>query len=313
MKIAFFELEEKDRSFVEERLKGHELSFHTEPLKVDQIENFKDVEVISTRSLSKFTKDMLSQIPDLQLIATRTTGTDHIDTSYCQERGITVSNVPGYGKYTVAEHTIALLLCLSRNLYPSIVRTKNGEFSSRGLTGFELHGKTLGVVGVGSIGKAVIRIAKALGMHVIAYTKDEDPQDAENVGYKYVSFETVLGESDVISMHVPYLPATHHMIHRENLSRIRKGAILINTARGAVVSTDAIIEGLESGIFSGVGLDVLENEHELSEKEKKLLAMDQVIVTPHNAFNSHEALRRILSITVRNIVAFVNGKPENVI
>ena len=279
---------------------------------------------------SKIDKQILQRIPGLKLIATRSTGYDHIPIEECKKRGIAVANVPSYGEYTVAEHTFGLILTLSRNIHKAYYRMKFSEdFSYKGLEGFDLRGKTLGVIGAGHIGLHVIKIGRGFGMNVLVTDKNQSSLLEEVLNFRYVELEELLKNSDVISLHLPYMPQTHHLINRSNLKLIKKGAILINTARGGIVETEAIIEGLDRGIFSGVGLDVLEGEQlireekevlteEHSQDELKLLLSnhilmnrEDVVITPHNAFNSREAVQRILETTRQNIEAFLAGKHLN--
>jgi D-lactate dehydrogenase len=295
------------------------------------VKEAKDSDIISVFIYSKIDREVIKRLPKLKLIVTRSTGFDHIDIRECKRRGITVCNVPSYGENTVAEHTFALILALSRNVHKSYVRSLRKDFSTEGLKGFDLKGKTIGVIGAGHIGLHVIRIAKGFGMDVLVYDIKQNSFLAEVLGFKYVSFEKLLRSSDIITLHVPYNRHTHHMINRDNIGIIKKGAILINTSRGGVVSTEALIEGLDKGILSGVGLDVIEGE-ELIKEEKQLLydqknirilanlvrdhillSRDNVVFTPHIAFYSKEALERILEITVENILAFLLDNPKNVV
>lgn len=315
MKIGFFETEDGEINVYKKQFVNEELTFDTEPLDEKNLEKAINLDVLSTRSHSKLTSGILEKIPTLKMIATRTTGFDHIDLQYCKEKNITVSNVPEYGSFTVAEHTIGLMLAVSRNLIPSVERTRRGNFSSAGLKGFELHGKTLGVIGVGSIGKAVIKIAKAFGMNIIALTKSRDPEVARELGFTYAELDELLSQSDVITLHLPYSKDTHHMINKENIRKFKKGSVLINTARGGIVDTEAVLLGIDEKILRGAGLDVIEDEEKLSSNEyyNVLLTRENVIITPHNAFNSKESRDRILNITVKNIIAFVEEKPQNII
>jgi D-lactate dehydrogenase len=267
----------------------------------------------------------------LKLVATRSTGFDHIDLEACKENKIIVSNVPSYGENTVAEHTFALILSLSRNIYKAYTRSLRYDFTIEGLKGFDLKDKTLGVIGAGRIGLHVIRIAKGFGMNVLAYDVNQNDLLAEVLGFEYVSLEELLSKSDVITLHVPYNKFTHHLINKDRVKLIKKGAILINTSRGAVVDTEALIEALNKGILAGAGLDVLEGE-ELIKEEKQLLydqkklevlsnlvrghillSKENVVFTPHIAFYSQEALERILEITVQNILTFSSANPQNVV
>ena len=331
MKIAFFEIKGWEKRILNKALKGHQLKYFTEPLTLKNVGNVRNCEIISVFIYSKINSDILKKLPKLKLIATRSTGFDHIDLKESQKRKITVSNVPFYGENTVAEHTFALILALSRNVHKSYVRTLRGDFTIEGLKGFDLKGKTIGVIGAGRIGLHVIKIAKGFGMEVLAYDINQNKFLAEVLDFEYVCLDELLRKSDIISLHVPATPETHHLINKENIKKIKKGAILINTARGSVVDTEALIEALDKGILAGAGLDVLEGE-ELIKEEKQLLydkkkletlkelvkdhillAKDNVVYTPHIAFYSQEALERILATTTRNILSFIEGAPENVV
>lgn len=258
-------------------------------------------------------------------------GFDHIDVSYCKEKNITVSNVPTYGSYTVAEHTFSLILAITRKLLPAIEKAKKGDFTPTGLEGFDIHGKTLGIIGAGHIGGNVARIGLAFGMTVLVFSRHTD-EELQKQGAKFVDLDTLLGSSDIITLHVPLTKETEHLINLGNIEKIKKGAVLINTARGGLVETQAVLTGLEKGILYGAGLDVLEEECDLREEKELLtaeffktcdlktdllnhvlLTRDDVIITPHNAFNSKEALAQINDTTIDNIKAFLSGTPQNVV
>lgn len=332
MNIAFFEIEEWEVPYIKDKLASHTLTFDPEPFSLEKATGHKDTEILSVFIYSSLTRETIDALPSLKMIVTRSTGTDHIDVSYCKQKNIIVCNVPEYGTHTVAEHTFALLLSLSRKLVPSIERTRRGDFSLEGLRGFDLFGKTIGIIGVGNIGKSVIRIANGFGMDVIAYARHPDVELAHTLRFTYVDLDHLLATSDVVTLHVPYTKETHHMINKENLGRFKKGSILLNTARGGLVETEAILLGLEQGIFAGVGIDVLEEEFGIKEERQLLtknflqehdiktqllnhvlLNKENVIVTPHNAFNSREALQRILEVTVQNISDFVMQNPKNIV
>lgn len=331
MKIAFFEVEKWEKGFLRKKLKGHSLEFYNEPLNSEEIGAAKDADIISVFIYSRIDKEVISRLPGLKMIATRSTGFDHIDLDECKKRKISVCNVPFYGENTVAEHTFALILSLSRNIHKSYMRTLRSDFSIEGLKGFDLKGKTLGVVGAGHIGLHVIRIAKGFGMRVLVYDPNQNSFMAETLGFEYAPLNTVLSDSDIITLHVPYNKNTHHLINRESIKMIKKGAVMINTSRGGIVDTEALIEALDGKILSGAGLDVLEGE-ELIKEEKQLLydpkklqvlgslvkdhillSKDNVVFTPHIAFYSQEASERILETTVQNIEAFLSGVPLNIV
>jgi D-lactate dehydrogenase len=261
---------------------------------------------------------VIAALPDLKFIATLSTGFDHIDLAAAAARGIPVSSVPAYGENTVAEFAFALILALSRKIIAANNRVHNEhKFTTDGLCGFDLAGKTIGVVGTGRIGKHAVRMAKGFDMKIVAYDVYHDDAFAKEMGFEYLSLEDLLKQSDIITIHAPYLPSTHHLINANNVGLIKNGAILVNTARGAIVETAALIAALKNGTLAGAGIDVLEEEAAMKAGDMgidaELIAMPNVIVTPHNAFNTREAFVRILDTTIDNIVAFVNGALTNVV
>ncbi len=260
----------------------------------------------------------IAALPNLKFIATLSTGFDHIDLPAAAGRNIPVSSVPAYGENTVAEFAFALILALSRKIRESNARVRDEKkFTSDGLCGFDLAGKTLGVVGTGRIGKHAVRMGKGFGMNIVAYDVYHDDAFAKEMEFPYVPLDELLARSDVITIHTPYLPSTHHLINAQNIGKVKKGAYLVNTARGAIVETAAVIGVLKSGQLGGAGLDVLEEEAEMKEGnmglDRDLVMMPNVIVTPHNAFNTKEAFYRILDTTIDNIVAYANGAPINIV
>ena len=290
-----------------------------------------DAQIISVFIYSNLDAPLLSQLPSLRIIATRSTGYDHIDMAYCRERNIVVSNVPSYGANTVAEHTFALLLSLSRNIYQARERTLRNDFSFHGLQGFDLMGKILGVIGTGQIGRHVIRIAKGFEMQVLAYDPHQDAAICKQLGFEYVSLDALLACSDVISLHCPLTAETQHLIGKSAFMKMKKNVYLINTARGGLIDTEALLWALDVGIVAGAGLDVLEEEEAVREERellsgrfdgRKLQAVlrnhvltkhERVIITPHIAFNSREAVERILQTTLENISAYLAQAPNNVV
>jgi D-lactate dehydrogenase len=331
MRVAFFEMKNWEKNYFKRKLKDHMLKFFAETLNLENMNEIKDFDAVSVFVYSKVDAQIIASLPNLKLVATRSTGFDHIDLEACREKKITVSNVPSYGENTVAEHTFALILSLSRNICKVCTRSLRYDFTIEGLKGFDLKDKTLGVIGAGRIGLHVIRIAKGFGMNVLAYDVNQNNLLSEVLGFEYVSLEELLSKSDVITLHVPYNKFTHHLINKDRVRLMKKGAILINTARGAVVDTEALIEALNKGILAGAGLDVLEGE-ELIKEEKQLLydqkklevlsnlvkghillSKENVVFTPHIAFYSQEALERILEITVQNIKTFSSENPQNIV
>ncbi len=333
-KIFFAEIIETwQANHLAAHLKDFDLLFDPRTVQ-DLIEPQPGITALSCFVNSRAGKRELELFPDLKVIVTRSTGFDHIDLAAAAERGISVCNVPTYGENTVAEHTFALILSLSRKLRKAYFRTRDNDFSLDGLMGFDLNGKTLGVIGTGNIGLHVIRMAKGFGLNVLAFDVRQNAAQAESLGFRYVSFDDLLAQSDILSLHVPYMKATHHLLNKSNIGKIKRGAILVNTARGGLVETGALVQALDKGILSGAGLDVLEGEEMILEERRLLeaaeesgsaagmrmvlqnqvlLHRDNVIYTPHMAFYSKEAVTRILDTTIGNIRGFFAGCPENVV
>ncbi|MEK7542903.1 MAG: NAD(P)-dependent oxidoreductase [Patescibacteria group bacterium] len=332
MKIAFFEVEGWEEKIVRGTLAGQDVVFSAGKIS-DAGTETQDAEIISPFIDSPINKETLARFPNLKFIATRSTGFDHIDLHACKERGILVSNVPGYGNNTVAEFAFGLILSLTRKIYKAIDRIKEAEnFSLDGLRGIDLKGRTIGIIGTGRIGKEAIKIAKGFGMNVVAYDLQPNETSANVLGFSYAPLEELLEQSDVISIHAPLNESTLHLINSKNIIFIKRGAYLVNTARGGIVETGALLTALRDGILAGAGLDVLEEEGDIKDEMKflskgsadaeklqvmlqshALMNMENVLITPHNAFNSQEALERILTATLENVSAFVGGKSQNLV
>ncbi len=329
--IVFFEVEPWERAVLTAALGEAEVRFFERPLHDEDLAGLETATILSPFIYSALTAERLARLPALQLVATRSTGFDHIDLAAGAQRGVTVCNVPTYGENTVAEHTFGLILALSRRIHEAAQRTRRGDFSLQGLLGFDLRGKVFGCVGAGSIGLHAIRIAKGFGMDVVAYDVHHNRLIAEVLGFRYADLDDLLAVADIISLHAPYNPSTHHLINRERLARVKPGAILINTARGGLVDTDALLVALDEGRLAGAGLDVVEGEELVREEQRLLgtagteeqlrslvrshilLRRDNVVFTPHLAFYSREALQRIIDTTIGNIRAFLAGAPQNVV
>jgi D-lactate dehydrogenase len=328
MKVAFYETSPSDQAYLRAALADeHEAVFCPATLSDENVALAADAEILSTFIYSKVNQQVARAMPKLKCVATRSTGFDHIDLAFCAGAGIAVQNVPRYGENTVAEHTFALILALSRNSHKLYTRmmTASEEISRTGLIGFDLNGKTLGVVGAGKIGLHVIRIAKGFGMKVIVYSRSRDDFLSDLLSFKYVSLDELLAGSDIITMHVPLTEHTHHLINKDNIERIKPGAILINTARGGVVCNEALTMALDRNILAGAGLDAMESEELVQEEidpastEKftglgqglGLIYRDNVVFTPHIGYYSVEALQRILDMTIVNIHGFAEGKVPN--
>ena len=332
MRRAFFEMSATDADYVWKRLERAETYVSPESFGAESFAEAGTCEILSTFIHGHLNETTLRGLPKLRMIATRSTGYDHVDLNYCRARGITLCNVPVYGDNTVAEHTFALILALSRKVIQAHNRARTGDFSLSGLQGFDLRNRVLGVVGTGHIGIHVIRIARGFMMKVIAFDSRPDKRLADALDFEYVdSLDALLRAADIVTLHVPLLPSTRHLINAENIYHVKKGVLLINTARGELLDTNALLEALDRGHIGGAGLDVFEGES-LIKEEKQLLSKEydveelrtllknlvlfrneNVIVTPHVAFNSVEALERILSTTIDNIIAFERGRPINVV
>lgn len=336
-KAVFFNLEPWAQDYISgsEKLKsaGVAVGFENHVLDVSHMPADVDFDIAGIFVDSTLKKEVIGYLPKLKHIATLSTGFDHIDKDAAAAAGVSVSSVPSYGENTVAEYAFGLILALSRKICDTHCRVREeGSFSLEGLRGFDLAGKTIGVVGTGHIGQHAIRIAKGFGMNVMAYDPYPNEKFAEDMGFKYTPLAELLAASDIITLHVPYLPATHHLINKNNIGSVKKGAYIINTARGAVIETDALVGALKSGQLGGAGLDVLEEEGMVKDELNALVAgragefdlktvledhvlidMPNVLITPHNAFNTTEAFQRILDTAIGNIVAFANGQPVNLV
>jgi D-lactate dehydrogenase len=331
MKIAVFEAEDRERAAFESLRAKHNVVFVPEPLKPGMIQH-ADADIISTFIYSEMGQDVIDRFPDLKLIATRSTGFEHIDAVRCKERGIAICNVPIYGANTVAEHVFALLLSISHRMSEAVARAQRGHFSPFGLQGFDIAGKTFGIIGTGSIGRHVIRIAKGFAMNVIAFDVHQDEKLASELGFSYVTLDELLAQSDVVSLHVPSMPSTHHLICTESIAKMKTGAVIINVSRGDLIETGALIQALTTGKISAAGLDVLPDEPMIREEARLintifgnegelrtlvanhiLLRLRNVVVTPHSAFNTKEAVDRIVNTTADNIAAFLAGTPKNLV
>lgn len=330
MKIAFFETEEWEKPLLTKTFPDAILS--DEKLCEDNADKYKEIEVVSCFVYSTLKKEALSKLPNLKMIATRSTGFDHIDTEYCKAHNIVVTNVPEYGSRTVAEFTFALMLAVSRNIYESVQQSKDCNFDHKIIRGFDLFGKKIGIIGLGKIGLEVLKIARGFGMQPLVNARTHDEKLAKEYGVTFLELPELLAQADIITLHLPDMPQTHHILNTENIMKIKPGSILINTARGGLIQTEAILMALEKGILAGVGLDVLEEENHLSEEiellsshsphpaDYKIMCMDhvlirhpKVVVTPHNAFNSREALLRIVETTIDSIKHYTTGNPINVV
>jgi D-lactate dehydrogenase len=333
MKLLFTEMGEEDAQFICQHLPGHEVRHVPDVLSNVSLGDHADVDVVSVMVHSKVGVKEMQALPNLKLIATRSTGFDHIDLAEAASRGIIVCTVPAYGSNTVAEHTFALMLALSRKVHKAYLRTLQGEFKLEGMMGFDLSDKVLGVVGVGKIGQHVVRIGRGFGTRVLAFDPFADHHLSELLGFRHTSFDQLLHDSDVVAVCCPLNETTKHLFDRAAFYKMKRGALLVNTARGAIVDSSALLWALNEGILSGAGLDVLEGEEMMGEdalvsslvnpsdeatvnliaENLALMRHPNLIVTPHMAFYSREALQRILETTVANVQAYEQGAPSNTV
>lgn len=332
MEVTFFEATESEQTTLRNLLPGFALAFYSEKLTPETAKLAQASDVVSVFINSQVTKEVMELLPKMKLLQTRSTGYDHIDVAAAKAKGVAVSTVPAYGSHTVAEFAFALILGLSRKIFTARHQLMEGDsFDISALQGFELKGKTLGVVGTGRIGKNVVKIATGMEMKVIAYDVFPDEKFAAEEHFEYVDLPTLLARADIVTLHAPYNEKSHHLINKSNIGMMKKTALFINTARGELVETDALVRALESGTIAGAGLDVLEGERQLKDEaallrggaemadykvlfeDHVLMDMPNVILTPHIAFDTAEGVREILEVTAGSIAGFAAGKPENLL
>ncbi len=327
-KIAFFGVKPWEREIVEREIINLDVvgvGIYKEDVEKN-VEMAAKYDVLSISHTTILSKQLLDSLPNLKLLTTRSTGIDHIDIGECKKRGIEVNNVPEYGTNTVAEYAMALLLAVTKKIIVAHQSVEEGEFSPHGLTGTDIEGKTLGVIGAGKIGQRMAKYARGMGMRVVAVDVIKDEVAAKKIGFKYVELEECLKSADFVSLHIPYVTETFHLINKKNIKLMKKGSYLINTARGPVVETEALVWALNEGILAGVGLDVVEEESNLesmsmimSSRPTKddlqevlsfhmLRDRDDVVFTPHNAFNTTEAIERRVEMNIDSIKKFISQK-----
>ncbi len=335
MKIVCFDVKDYEREKLEtfsdifDEVILIEDSFHINFEKnLPQIQN---ADVICVFVNSRVFADKLENLTNLKLIATRSTGFSHIDLEYCKNNNIPVVTVPRYGDITVAEYAFGLLFSLSKKIMLSSSNLKNNIIEPEKYIGFDIFGKTIGVVGTGSIGKQVCRIANGIGMNVLGYDLYPDKEISEKYNVNFVSLDELLTNSDIISVHVPSTKENIHLLDEKEFEKMKNGVVIINTARGEIMNTQALYNALLSGKVAAAGLDVVECEDILTNQDvflqkdecknntclrktllnHRLLTMPNVIVTPHVAYDTKEAIERILDTTIDNIKSFFSGKIQN--
>jgi D-lactate dehydrogenase len=324
MKVAFFSTKPYDQQFFEaaNAAFGHKLTFFEPRLTAETTvlaANFPAVCAFVNDELNAPVLATLAR-QGTRLIALRSAGFNHVDLVAAKSLGLTVLRVPAYSPHAVAEHTVALMLSLNRKVHRAYNRVREGNLSLDGLLGFDLHGLTVGIIGTGKIGQIVARIVQGFGCHLLAY--DLFPSaDAQALGVQYITLPELFAQSDIITLHCPLTPENYHLINADTLSQMKPGVMLINTSRGALIDTLAVIEALKSGQVGYLGLDVYEEESDLFFEDlsnrviqddvfARLLTFPNVIITGHQAFFTRNALERIAEVTLTNISHFEQGLPS---
>lgn len=318
--IAFFGAKSYERTFFDAALADKELSItYLEPRVTPETlalaDGYPVVCVFVNDHIDASMAEQLSQ-HGVKLIALRCAGFNNIDLTALDAQGIRVVRVPAYSPYAVAEHTAALILSLNRKVHRSFNRVRESNFNLDGLLGFDLHGQTIGIMGTGKIGECFARIMKGFGLNLLAYDPHVNPE-CEALGVSYVDLDTLFAQSDIISLHCPLMPATHHIINRDAIAKMKPGVMLINTSRGALVNTQDVIEGLKQKQIGYLGLDVYEEEESIFFEDHstevmqddvfaRLLTFPNVIITGHQAFFTSNALQNIAETTIQNIHAFLH-------
>lgn len=333
MKVVYFDVANYEYDYIKksnenkfEYLITNESLNELIPLK----QEYKDAEIISVFTTSKITKNVLKQFKNLKLITSRSVGFNHIDIDFCKTNGIIVENSPNYGNQSVAEFALALLMDVVRKVTFSYQEYKNANVTPDCFMGMELNGKTMGIIGLGAIGSTFAKISHGLGMKILGFDKIEKKELAKNYNIHFTDFETLLKESDFISLHTPLNKNNYHFFNEKCFNMMKKTAILINTGRGELIDSVALFNALINKKILGAGLDVLENEQTMSDFNyslginrldkstlkqtvinSKLFQLNNVIITPHIAYNTQEAIDRILVTTMENINNFCAGKIQN--
>jgi D-lactate dehydrogenase len=318
-KFAFFSTRPYDRQFFESIETEHTFEFfetRLRPQTVNLAQGFDGVCVFVNDRINEETLSLLSKA-DVRLVALRSAGFNNVDLKAAEKHDIRIMRVPSYSPESVAEHALALIMTLARKTHKAYNRVRDGNFSLVKLTGFNIHGKTIGVIGTGQIGKAFCRIMNGMGTKIIAY--DKFPSDEmKDLGVRYTTLDEVLSESDIVSLHCPLTPETHHIINKETLSKMKPSAMLVNTSRGKLVDTAATIEALKDEMLGSLAIDVYEEEEKLffrdlseqiirDDQIQRLMIFPNVLITAHQGFFTKESLDQITQTTIQNFDDFVAG------
>ncbi len=314
--IAFFDTKPYDRQSFEGVNHGYNIRFFDNKLNADTVSMAACCDGVCAFVNDTIDKKVLDALSDfgVGVIALRCAGYNNVDLKSAAGR-VKVLRVPAYSPYAIAEHTIGLLLTLNRKLHRAYIRTRDHNFSLEGLTGFDLNGKTIGIVGTGKIGLVLSKICEGFGMHILGY----DPIPCDSFCGEYTTLSELFNRSDIISLHCPLTKENRHIINGETIEKMKNGVYILNTSRGQLVDTQALIDGIKSGKIGGAGLDVYEEETELFFEDKSaevikddklshLISMPNVIVSSHQAFLTREALQQIAATTIENLDAFFGGK-----
>lgn len=310
--LLFLDTEEQDRRLVLEHFP--DATFADAALRDEKlVEVCKDAEIISGFINTPFPRTVIEMLPKLKLLCTRSVGYDHIDIDACREKGITVCNVPDYGSHVIAEHVFALLLSTLRHIREGDDRVESGTFDYHGLRGMALKGKTIGILGTGKIGRKVAKIAHGYEMRILATDQCRTMELETELGVQYVTFEELLGQSDILTLHVPATKETEHLLNDATFSQMKDGVVLVNTARGSLIDSTALLRVLDSGKVAHALLDVLEHEQNFKENET-LIKHPKVVTTPHIAFYADDSMRSMYLDSIQSIEQWLAGKkPEHVI
>ncbi|WP_187431501.1 D-lactate dehydrogenase [Roseobacter fucihabitans] len=323
MRIAVFSTKPYDVKYLAQASGDtHELAFFDARLSLDTVPLAAGAQVICPFVNDDLSEPVIAALADggVKLIALRSAGFNHVDLAAADKAGIVVARVPAYSPHAVAEHSVAMMLTLNRKTHRAYNGVREGNFALDGLLGFDLHAKTVGIVGTGQIGAVVARILNGFGCCLLAHDPVQNPA-CEALGVRYVGLDELFGLSDVITLQCPLTPQTHHLIDAVAIAKMKRGVMLINTSRGAVVDTGAMIGGLKSGVIGSVGLDVYEEEADLFFQDlsnsfisddlfARLLTFPNVLITGHQGFFTHEALTAIAEMTIANVTGFQrDGEP----
>ena len=322
MKVAVFSTKSYDRKFLEAANadRQHELVFFEPRLNLETsvlAAGFPAACVFVNDCLDAKTLGAIAQ-NGVRLLALRSAGFNHVDLAAASDLDLTLVRVPAYSPYAVAEHAVAMILCLNRSIHRAYNRVREGNFALDGLLGFDLHSKTVGIVGTGRIGAITAKILHGFGCRLLGYDVSPNP-DCEALGMEYVSLQELFGASDIVSLHCPLIPETYHLIGTEAIEQMKPGMMLINTSRGQLIDTKAVTKGLKSGKIGNLGLDVYEQETDLFFEDlsnqviqddvfQRLLTFPNVLITGHQAFFTEEALKNIAESTIANITDFEQGR-----